>query len=354
MGLQIGWFHLLVVTGAMAALTNLFVNYLPTLLPRTLNNWERGSLLAILIAIPAAANYFGVRSGANLSNLLTLAKLAPLVLLILFGVVRFVHQPLLLHSPKIASPGLSKWVSAMVLVLFAYGGWENPLIPTGEMREPRRTIPFGLVTGVLVCAAIYTLLQFITVATIGSTMTDRPLAETASVLLGRGGATFVAVAAMLSTYGWISGASLNGPRLVYSLAEQGDFPAILARLHPRFHTPTAAILCYALAGWVLAFSGSFLWLVTLSSGAVMILYAGMCAALIPLRKFGPDVIALRIPFGPVLSVLGVAICMALMAGLKRRELLLMCVTVLIATANWLWARRRHAQVGTVAKTAAAR
>ena len=204
------------------------------------------------------------------------------------------------------------------------------------------------------CAVIYALLQFITVATIGPMKTDRPLAETASVLLGRGGAAFVAVAAMLSTLGWISGATLNGPRLAYSLAAHGDFPTILARLHPRFHTPTAAILFYALAGWVLAFSGSFLWLVALSSGAVMILYAGMCASLIPLRKFRPDVVALRIPFGPVLSILGVAICLALMAGLKRRELLLMCVTVLIATANWLWARRRRAQVETVMKTATAR
>jgi basic amino acid/polyamine antiporter, APA family len=339
MGIQIGWFHFLVVTGSMAALANLFVNYLPTLLPRTLNVWERGSLLAILIAIPAAANCFGVRSGANLSNLLTLAKLAPLVLLILFGVARFVYQPQMLHASEIASPGLSNWVSAMVLLVFPYGGWEHSLIPTGEMKEPRRTIPFGLGTGLLVCVAIYALLQFITVATIGPMMTDRPLAETASVLLGRGGADFVAGAAMLSTYGWISGAILNGPRLAYSLAARGDFPAILGRLHPRFHTPTNAILFYALVGWVLAFSGSFLWLVALGSGAVMILYSGMCACLIRLRKFRPNQVAFRIPFGPVLSILGVAICLALIIGLQRRELLLMCVTALIATANWLWARR---------------
>jgi len=352
MGIQIGWFHLLVVTGAMAALANLFVNYLLTLLPRALNNLERGSLLAILIAIPAAANYFGVRNGANLSNLLTLAKLAPLVLLILFGVASFVHQPRMLHASEIASPGLSNWVSAMVLLMFVYAGWENSLIPTGEMREPRRTIPFGLGTGLLVCAAIYALLQFITVTTIGPMITDRPLAETASVLLGRRGAAFVAGAAMLSTYGWISGATLNVPRLAYSLAAQGDFPAILARLHPRFHTPTTAILFYALAGWVLAFSGSFLWLVALSSGAVMILYSGQCASLIRLRKLRPKAVALRIPFGPVLSILGVAICLALMIGLKRRELFLMCIVVLIATANWLWARRRPLEPETETKAVA--
>ena len=340
-GIQIGWFNLLVLTSVIGALANLFVNYLGTFLAWPVNTWERGSLMAILIAIPAAANYFGVRSGANLSNVMTLAKLAPLVLLILFGVSRFIHQPQMIHASEIASPGLSNWISALVLVLFAYSGSETALLPTGEMREPRRTIPFGLGVGLLVCAAIYALLQFITVATIGPMITDRPLAETASVLFGRGGATFVAVSVMLSTYGWISGAILNAPRLAYSLAAQGDFPAILARLHPRFHTPAVAILFCALLGWVLASSGTFLWLVALSSGAVMVLYVATCASLIPLRKLHSNAPELRIPFGPVLSVLGIAICLMLMTGLKRREVFLMCVTVLVATGNWLWARRHH-------------
>ena len=346
MGIQIGWFHLLTIIASIGALANLFVNYLGTFLPWPLNTWERGSLMAILIAIPAAANYFGVRSGANLSNVLTLAKLAPLVLLILSGVARFAHQPQMIHASEIASPGFSNWVSAMVLLLFAYAGWEDALIPTGEIREPRRTIPVGLGAGLLVCSTIYALLQLITVGTIGAMTTDRPLAETASVLLGRGGSAFVAVAVMLSTYGWIAGAILNSPRLAYSLAAQGDFPAVLARLHPRFHTPSIAILFCASTGWVLAISGTFLWLVALGAGSILVLYVGMCASLIPLRKLYPNLDALRIPFGPVLSILGIVICLALMTGLKRPELLLMGVTTLIATVNWLWARRHGLELET--------
>ena len=353
MGIQAGWFHLLAVIAPLAAVANLFVNYLGTFLLSPLNTWQRGSLLAILIAIPTVANYFGVRRGANLNNVMTVAKLVPLVLLILFGLARFVHQPQMIHASDIASPGLSNWLSAMVLLLFAYAGPENALIPTGEMTEPRRTIPFGVGTGLLVCAAIYTLLQFITVETIGAMPTDRPLADTAAVLLGRGGATFVTIAALISTYGWISGAILYGPRLAYSLAAGGDFPSILARLHQRFHTPAIAILFCALTGWVLAFSGTFLWLVALSAGGTAILYAGMCASLIRLRKLRPNAVALRIPFGPVLSILSIAICLALMTGLKRRELLLMCVTALIATANWLWARRHHLELESRSKAVAA-
>jgi amino acid transporter len=240
----------------------------------------------------------------------------------------------------------------MALLVFAFAGWEDGLIATGEIREPRRTIPFGLGTGLVACAALYMLLQFITVTTIGDKITDRPLAETASVLLGRGGATFVTLAVLISTYGWIAAAILYGPRLAYSLAAQGDFPSVFARLHPRFHTPAVAILFYAFTGWILASSGTFLWIVALSSGSMIIMYAGICASLIRLRKLRPDADALRIPFGPLLSVLAIAISLLLMTGLKRRELLLMCVTALIATANWLWARRHHLELETKARAAA--
>lgn len=340
-GMQISWFDLLNMIATVAALANLFADYLTTFLPSALTGWHRALLMAVLIAIPAAANYRGVRTGANLSSLTSLAKLLPLILLIIFGVARFARHPEVIHSSEVASHGLTNWVSAMALLLFAFGGWEDSLLPTGEIREPRRTIPFGLGVGLLGCAMIYMLLQFIVVATIGTNNTDAPLPATASVLLGRGGAVFVVSAALISIYGWISASMLYAPRLAYSLSAQGDFPRVFARLHPRFRTPTAAILFYAVAGWALASSGTFLWLVALTSGTMMVLYAGVCASLIRLRVLRPKADAFRIPFGSVLSILGVAIAVALMTALKPRQLLLMCITALIASANWLWARRNR-------------
>ena len=351
-GMQMGWFELLSLTGGLAAVASLFLNYFTGFLPWSVNAWERSALLAVLIAIPTVVNYRGVRSGASLSSIMTVAKLSPLVLLVLFGVLRSAHEPQMIRASEIASPGFSNWVNALVLLVFAFGGWEDALLATGEIREPRRTIPFGLGTGLIACAALYMLLQWITVATIGTKLTDRPLQETASVLLGLGGATFVTIAVLISTYGWISAAMLYGPRLAYSLAAQGDFPPVFARLHPRFQTPGIAILFYAVTGWALAASGSFLWIVALSSGSMIILYAGVCASLIRLRKLCPNAEALRIPFGPLLSIFAIAISLVLMTGLKRRELSLMCVTALFATANWLWARRHHLELETKAKVVA--
>jgi len=352
-GIQIGWFHLLGDMLGVAALATLFVNYLTTFLPRHLNTWERASLMVILIAIPALANCLGVRSGANFSNMLTVAKLSPLALLVLLGVIRFAHQPQMIHASEITSPGLSNWIRAMMFLLFAFAGPEGALIPSGEIREPRRTIPFGLAVGLVACAAIYMLLQFITVATIGTRMSDTPLADTASVLLGGGGAAFVSIAIMISTYGWISGALLYAPRLAFAMAAQGDGPKFLARLHPRFHTPAVAIVLYALMAWLLASSGTFLWIVALASGAIAVYFAASCATLIRLRKLRPNVQALRVPLGPLLSVLGVAISVTLITSLKKSELILLGVPALIATANWLWVKHHHhPELGTGLKAAA--
>jgi basic amino acid/polyamine antiporter, APA family len=338
-GIQIGWFHLLSIIGAVAAVAHLFMDYLVTFV--SLSALERDLLLAILFTIPAVTNHFGVRAGANLSNIMTVAKLSPLTLLILFGVGRFVHQPQGIHASELLSPGLSNWVRAFIFLIFLYGGWEDTLIVAGEVKEPRRTIPFGLLLGLLVCTGFYILLQFITLAAIGTNVTERPLAAVASVLIGRSGAAVVAIAAMVSTYGWVSASLLNAPRLLYSFAAQGDFPGVFARLDPRYQTPTAGIILFALTGWLLAVSGTFLWIVALSAASMIIYYAATCACLGRLRKMHPRADAFRVPFGRSLSMAAIGIALLLMTGLHTSEALLMCVTAVIATANWLLVRRRR-------------
>jgi APA family basic amino acid/polyamine antiporter len=340
-GIQIGWFHLLSIIGAIAAVSHLFMDYLVTFV--SLSTVERDLMLAILIAIPAITNYFGVRAGAALSNVLTIAKLSPLALLILFGISRLIHQTQMIHASELLSPGLSNWVRALVFLIFLYGGWEDTLIVAGEVKEPRRTIPFGLLIGLLICTGFYILLQFITLAAIGTNISERPLAAAASVLMGRSGAAVVALAAMVSTYGWVSASLLNAPRLVYSFAAEGDFPGIFAKLDPRYHTPAVGIILFALTGWLLAVSGTFLRIVALSAASMIVYYAATCACLGRLRKLHPQADAFRVPFGRTLSMVAVGIALLLLTGLHSTEALLMCVTALIATANWLLVRRRRMQ-----------
>lgn len=348
-GLVVGWIQLLSVTAGVAALSDLFATFFGNLLNWPLTHWQRGLLVAALIALPAVANYRGVSKGAILNNALSLAKLAPLALLIVLGMGRFAQHSQLVRISEITSPGMSNWLRALVFLISAFNGWEDSVVPSGETKDPRRTIPFGLGMALLAVAGIYALIQFITVATITPGMTDAPLQGVASMLIGQSGATFVTIAALISLYGWISAAMLYAPRLAYSLAEHGDFPAILARVHPKFKTPAPAIIFYAITGWVLASSGTFLWLMALGAGTSLIMYAGMCCALVRLRKMRPDADALRIPFGPAMSGVGVLLCLALLTGLHRSEALLLALTVVVATFNWLLVRRRSQLEGVAAE-----
>ena len=351
-GLQVGWFHFLALTGGGAGNVVLLVNYLGSLVPPVAHGWPRILVTTLIVLSPAFANYRGVQSGANLATLLTVAKLLPLGLLIVLGISRFSLHFEMIRPSEITSPGWGAWLSAVVLLVYAYDGCEDALLPLGEVKEPRRTVPFALGAGLLTCALVYALLQLVTVTTVGATASDRPLADAASVLVGRTGAGFVTIAVIISTYGWISGGMLTAPRLPYSLAVEGDLPAVIGRLHPTYQTPTVTITLYAALVWLLALSGAFLWVAALTAGSAMIMYCGVCAALIRLRRRDPSVAALRVPFGSGLAVIGILISMALLSQLEVKQLLLMGITGLLATANWAWARRQRKPVLSLAGLAA--
>jgi len=339
--IQVGWFHLLTSVTGGAANAALFMAYLAAMVPWAGRGWTRAMLLIVLIGIPTVANVVGVRSGAGMNNLLTVSKVLPLVLVIILGFIRFNHHLVFLRSSDITNPGLGSWVTAMLLLVYSYSGAEDVVLPTAEVKEPRRTVPFALLAGLTVCMLVYTSLQFITVTVIGTSTTDQPIAETASMLIGRGGEMFVAISAMIATYGSISGVILNLPRLVSSLALHGDFPHFLAKIHPRFNTPALAIVLFATVVWIMAVSGTFLWVVVVSGGATIVIYCGICAALIRLRRQQPQAEALRIPYGPTFAIIAIVMMLSLLTQLTAAQLLAMLITALLAAANWWWAKNRE-------------
>jgi len=338
-GLQVGWFQLLAIIGATAANANLFVVYLAGFFPRAGHGLPRIVFLSALVCVPAVVNYFGARSGAGLSSLLVVAKLLPLVLLIFVGVARFGGRFAAIHISQITAPGIKPWLLVLVLMIFSYTGFEYAIIPSGEMKNPRRAIPFALATSIFLVMVVYTLLQFVTVATIGLSTSARPVAEIASVLLGHPGAILMGIAVLVSTGGFVSSVMLHGPRLAYSMAAQGEFPRLLGRLHPRFRTPDVAIAVYAALVWLLAVTGGFLWAVVVSTAASAIVYAAICGALIQLRRRSPQADALRVPLGRAIAIVGILVSLALLTQLDRKGTIIMCATLVVAGANW-WITRQ--------------
>ena len=342
-GILVGWMLYLAQTAAPAANANLFVIYLAEFWPAAKEPWPRFVILTLLVGLLALINVRGARQGTAVSNVFTVAKILPLLMVVSAGAALTIVHP----TPWGAAPPMpaSVWMKAMVLLIFAYGGFESALAPMSEAKNPGRDAAFALFVALVACTVIYALVQWVVVGVLGpGATTDRPLAEVARMTMGNRGAALVAIGALVSVYGYLGAKLLGMPRVTFALAKGGDLPQVFAALSPRFHTPWFSILFYAVAVWGLAIAGSFAWNVTLSVVARLFYYAVVCAALIALRRKQPQAAGLRVPGGPVLAVLGIGIAVALATQVDLSKSVILAATVAAALLNWIWARRARVSV----------
>jgi basic amino acid/polyamine antiporter, APA family len=342
MGIEMGWMLWLSQLSAPAANANLFVIYLAEFWPRANDPIPRFLILTLLVGILAIINYRGVRSGTQVSNFFTVAKLVPLGIVIFVGAVYIVtgHRMAAAATP---AAGAGPWLKTILLLVFAYGGFESAITPMSEARDPQRDAAFGLLAALVICTLIYTLIQWVSVGVLpNASSSGRPLADVARLAIGEAGAVIVTVGALISFYGYLSAKIVGVPRVTYALAEQGDFPRIFAAVHARFRTPYFSILVFAVLTWLLALLGNFEWNLTLSAVARLVYYGVGCAALPVLRKKRPGPALFRLPGGPVFSILGIIICMVLLTQVDFRKSLILIATVTLAFANWLAVRNRPA------------
>ena len=338
MGIQVGWMLWLAQLAAPAANANLFVIYLGEFWPQANQPVPRFLILPLLVGILAFVNYRGVRAGAQVSNVFTVAKLVPLAIVIIAGMFYLLggHQ----NPPRLSSSGdAGAWLKAMLLLVFAYGGFETALTPMAEAKDPRRDTVFALFIALIICTILYTSTQWIVIGVLpDAAKSARPLADVARLILGSKGAALVAIGALISCYGYLSAKVLAVPRVTFALAEEGDFPAWFAAIHPRFRTPYFSILLFAFLIWMLSLFGNFSWNLTLSAVARLFYYAVGCAALPVLRKKQPEVERFRLPGGTVFAALGVVICLVLITRVDLSGSIILLATVVAALINWLWVR----------------
>ena len=338
MGILVGWMLYLGQTAAPAANANLFVIYLAEFWPAAKAPWPRFVILTVLVGMLALINARGARQGTAVSNVFTVAKILPLLMVILAGAAVTIIHP----APWGAAAPIpaSAWMKAMVLLIFAYGGFETAMAPMSEAKNPARDASFALFAALIACTVIYALVQWVVVGVLGPGATsDRPLAEVARIAMGNRGAALVAIGALVSMYGYLSAKLLAMPRVTFALANEGDLPKVFAAVSPKFHTPWFSILFYATAVWGLAIVGNFAWNVTLAVVARLFYYAVVCAALIALRRTQPLAKGFRLPGGPVLALLGIGIAVALATRIDLSRSLILAATIGAAFLNWLWARK---------------
>lgn len=345
-GIQIGWLAYVSRATAAAVQANLFATYLAEFFPWAGTRPGGIVVTTVFIGFLAMVNLRSVLSGARLSNVFAIVKLVSLVAFGVLGIV-WLAAGRAGAAPLAADLSVASWLQVLLLLLFAFGGFESALMPMSEAKDPQRDAPFALLVGLALVTLVYLAAQVTVLATLPDpAATNRPLAASARVMLGGGGAAAITIAALISVYGWLSSNMLAVPRLTMAMAHNGDLPAFFGRVHPVWRTPWISILIFAGISWALANQAGLLQNLTLSAVVRLFVYGSVCAALPVLRKnasrSGVAAARFRAPGGVVLALLSVGVSILLATRMSAREALTLGVTVAIATAHWLTLRRTTA------------
>ncbi len=272
-------------TGIIAAIAMVFARYAGTFVPMS-DLGQRLTAVALILVL-SLVNYVGVRHGGLVQNLFTGAKLLAIVALLAAGLL---WKGAAQGTPAAPAPDPATgegFILALVAGLFAFGGWHMVTYAAGETKDATRTIPRALLFGTLIVTACYAGLNAIYLRVLpldAVRASTRVAADAADVLLGGGGASLMAVLVMVSTFGAVNGIILAGPRVYYSMAQDGLLFKWLGTVHPRFQTPHRALVLQALWASILAITDTYRALFTRVIYTEWIFFALMAAGLFRLRR----------------------------------------------------------------------
>lgn len=324
-----------------AALARFLVEALAALWPPVAGAAASTIFLALLYGALAVVNIRGVQGSARLTAIMAAIKLAPLVLLVVAGA--FAIDPVNLAWPGV--PDAATIGQGAVILVFAFIGLETGLATGGEARDPARTVPRAIALTLVLVAALYIGLQLVAQGVLGPALATEstPLVATASAVFGPGVTTAMVALTAVSAAGFLVADTLSSPRVPFALAEAGQLPAVLAKVHPRYATPSFAIIAYAGLAFVLAASGTFRQLVILSSSGTLILYAICCIGVLRLRAKGVAMAGapFRAPGGPIVPIAAAALIAALLWTLAWSELAAALGLVAVSGAGYALLDRRR-------------
>lgn len=337
-GFVVGWMFFLTRWAAAAAVANGFTAYAGVFWPEVAHGAGRLVVLTLAIGGLAGLNVVGVSRGARTVNVLTIAKLVPLLLFVALGL--FALDPS--RFRLLSLPPAGGLQQASLLLVFAFGGFENANVPTEEVVDPKRHLPIALVVSIALATVLYVLIQIVALGTLPDLASDpTPLASAAARFLGPAGAAILTVGAMLSTLGSESALVLVTPRLLYAFARAGQLPAPLGRIHPRFLTPHVAIAVFAVMAWAAAAASSFAALVAVSAIARLVFSAATCLALPVLRRRLPRA-PFRVPGGIVVPAVATALSLWLLSAVPRDQAIAGAVAIVLGFVLYLLFGRRGA------------
>ncbi len=340
-GFQVGWAFYVARLTAFAANLNLLVVSIAFFWPAADRPLLRIALLALLTAAMVWINIVGARAAMASLGGLTALKLLPLLALALYGASQ-------VDAPALASvaspPTVIELGAALLLVIYAFVGFESSVVPAGEARNPQRDMPRALLSALLVAAGLYALIQLGAQAILPDlASTERPLLAAGEALIGPVGAVLVAIGILTSVGGNLLGSMFSTARISYRLGLDGQLPGWFARVHPRHLTPANSVLFYGLASFLLAVSGSFVWLAVLSVLTRLLVYLSCMAAMPAVRQKAGVEQAFRLSGGWTVPLLAVLVCLGLLSQVEWRSVLATAALLAVGSGLYALARRRPGQ-----------
>ncbi len=311
---------------ATAAVANAVADTLSYLFPLFADKAFRALFFVVMFSVLTVINVRGVKEGIRLVAVTTFLKLAPLLLLLCWGLTRVKTGNLTWTE----MPPLADFGNISLILFFAFQGAENSLSVSGEVKSPAQTIPKSILLSTVLILFIYAGVHLVAQGVLGDLLSankNAPLAETARVIMGPFGVTLMILGAAVSMFGYLSSDILNMPRVLFRSAKDGVIPVrALARTHSRFATPHVSIIAFTALGCILAIAGGFRQLAILSTSSVLLVYIGVALSVIKLRR-KEKVPGFRIPGGVLVPLLSIAISLWLLSNLSLREMMGMVIFI---------------------------
>lgn len=323
-----------------AALMNIIADSLAVIFPSFSNPIARAVFFFLLIGLIILVNVRGAKQGIGLVKLIAVLKLLPLIGIIIFG-FGFVKTSNL-HWENL--PALKTFADTILILFFAFAGFETSLCVSGEFKDPKRTVPLGILFGGVMILIVYILLQTVTQGVLGIELAshkDAPLAGVANKIVGPVGTTILLLAAALSCFGNVFADILATPRSLFAASNNGMFPKFLGKVHPKFATPYLAVIAYGTLIFIFSISGGFKQLAILASAAILIVYLVVILSTIKLRKKqqDPTVKTFRAPGGLIAPLIGIVSISWLLTSLTKWEILSTLIFIAIVSLVYITTKK---------------
>ena len=343
-GFLAGVFVWLLGTLAVAAVSTILADSIGALVPALEGAVARAVFLIATFGVLSAVNIRGVAQGTRLNAVATVAKLLPLVLLIVVGAFA-VDTANLRWTESVSAGAVAR---ASILLIFAFSGVESALVPSGEIKDVKRTVPRGILLAMVVITAVYLTIQLVAQGVLGAGLAGQktPLAAAAAGVFGPWGGTLLLVGATVSMFGYVSGMTLAVPRALYAFGRDGFVPGAMARVHPVFRTPHLAIATQSAIVCTLAITSGFERLAILANLVTLLLYAGCCLAAWALARRDAETkgsIATRLRQG-VAPLLACGLIAWMLTSITREEWRVAGLVVVAAVLVYVLTRKGRARL----------